>query len=335
MVSILKKDEGEKGSTEKTSGLEEFEHSLIETKLKISQIEALIEKEKSINVTGNKKLEDLQKQHSELQESKSFFEKIFQARKKELSEGFSINPLKQSDAEKLCYAYFSTDSNWYLAHINLVNEEEQTGEITWIGFRDRTKLANKYIKVIEPPDKKSLTPGIYCECLFKEDACFYPCVIEKVTENGFHVKYQKYNTREIVPHQFLRLSEESKAKKRKLEEIEKSDVFKTPEHLKIKVSDTEQQKKSKKKKIKAMKQNHKQKVIEQERKEKQDNWSDFNAKAKRAKKGYFSMKKGESIFKSPDTVDGKVGVTGSGKGMTNFNPKTKFYNENSQMSRLF
>ena len=38
----------------------------------------------------------------------------------------------------------------------------------------------------------------------------------------------------------------------------------------------------------------------------------------------------ESIFKSPDTVDGKVGVTGSGKGMTNYKEMGKYVFENQE-----
>jgi survival of motor neuron-related-splicing factor 30 len=34
--------------------------------------------------------------------------------------------------------------------------------------------------------------------------------------------------------------------------------------------------------------------------------------------GFFSDRKKESIFKSPDDYTGKVGVTGSGKGLTDF-----------------
>jgi len=53
--------------------------------------------------------------------------------------------------------------------------------------------------------------------------------------------------------------------------------------------------------------------------------------------GHFQTRKpGESIFRSPDTVEGKVGVVNSGKGMTNFNLKNKQYpDDNSYLSRLF
>lgn len=39
--------------------------------------------------------------------------------------------------------------------------------------------------------------------------------------------------------------------------------------------------------------------------------------------GFFSGRKRESIFKSPDDPQGKVGVTGSGKGLTEFQKREK------------
>ncbi len=53
--------------------------------------------------------------------------------------------------------------------------------------------------------------------------------------------------------------------------------------------------------------------------------------------GYFKSIKGrESQFKSPETIEGKVGVVNSGKGMTNIDAKTKFnMQDNSYLSRQF
>lgn len=39
--------------------------------------------------------------------------------------------------------------------------------------------------------------------------------------------------------------------------------------------------------------------------------------------GFFSGRKRESIFKSPDDPNGKVGVIGSGKGLTEFQKREK------------
>ena len=66
-------------------------------------------------------------------------------------------------------------------------------------------------------------------------------------------------------------------------------------------------------------------LIEKDSRMKKQTWNNFNAKAARKRKGYFAIhSKKLSIFKSPDAIDGKVGVTRSGKGMTNFNPRLKF-----------
>jgi len=66
-------------------------------------------------------------------------------------------------------------------------------------------------------------------------------------------------------------------------------------------------------------------LIEKDLSGKMLKWSDFNVSAKDSKKGHFMTKKNQaSIFKSPDTIDGKVGVMGSGKGMTNFSQKERY-----------
>lgn len=102
-------------------------------------------------------------------------------------------------------------------------------------------------------------------------------------------------------------------------------------------NDSEIQRQAKKKKIKKLKQAFKMQLIDKDSREKKGKWSNFNEKAEKNKMGHFQVKKNsESIFKSPDTIEGKVGVMGSGKGMTNFNPRTRYsINDNSHLSRLF
>lgn len=56
----------------------------------------------------------------------------------------------------------------------------------------------------------------------------------------------------------------------------------------------------------------------------QNAWQQFQTTKGRSKKiGFFSGRKRESIFKSPDDPYGKVGVTGSGKGLTEFQKREK------------
>lgn len=94
--------------------------------------------------------------------------------------------------------------------------------------------------------------------------------------------------------------------------------FQIPEHLRMKRSDTEKVKLQKKKKVKALKYSHKVKLQEMDSKARQSVWLDFTNKASGSKQGHFAFNKNESIFKSPDTVMGRVGVVGSGKEMTQY-----------------
>jgi survival of motor neuron-related-splicing factor 30 len=94
--------------------------------------------------------------------------------------------------------------------------------------------------------------------------------------------------------------------------------FQIPDHLRLKRSDTEKAKLQKRKKVKGLKLQYKVKQQEIESKARQSTWTDFTNKANSQKQGHFAFKTGESIFKSPDTITGKVGVIGSGKQMTQY-----------------
>ena len=83
----------------------------------------------------------------------------------------------------------------------------------------------------------------------------------------------------------------------------------------------------KKKRIRAIKNANRQRGYDNERNTKQTGWQQFNKKfSKKRPKGSMSaaFKKKGSIFKSPATVDGKVGVTGSGGGTTEFEVRKKY-----------
>ena len=75
----------------------------------------------------------------------------------------------------------------------------------------------------------------------------------------------------------------------------------------------------KKKQLKAFKGKQRMVEIEQEHAQKASDWQSFRAgKGAKKKSGFMSSTKKESIFKVPDSIDGKVGVVGSGKGLTSF-----------------
>jgi survival-of-motor-neuron-related-splicing factor 30 len=146
-------------------------------------------------------------------------------------------------------------------------------------------------------------------------------VIEQISEHGLHIRYKKYNDKEVVSFDSVRITPEQKLinEKKKKEFLKKrlpdnELEFSIPDNLKINPSDSEAQRQMKKKKIKALKNNFKQKQIEKETKEKQDVWLNFNQKNSKLKSGFFAHKKQDSIFKSPTTLESKVGVINAGKG---------------------
>ena len=73
--------------------------------------------------------------------------------------------------------------------------------------------------------------------------------------------------------------------------------FKLPDNLRATKNDTEKSREQKRKKVKHLKYTHKNAVQEQNHALRQNEWRKFQNKASHT-----------SIFKSPDTVDGKVGV---------------------------
>jgi hypothetical protein len=87
-----------------------------------------------------------------------------------------------------------------------------------------------------------------------------------------------------------------------------------PTSLKITPTDSVQVRKMKKKGIKSLKNEHRKIQAEEQRNKRKAQWQDFQNKGKVSKKA----KKSDSIFQSPDTIEGKVGVVGSGKKMTEF-----------------
>ncbi|MFS7945974.1 putative Tudor domain-containing protein [Helianthus anomalus] len=142
------------------------------------------------------------------------------------------------------------------------------------------------------------------------------------------------------------------ALKRKIAQAANADVdFQSkslPAKLRIEPEDPEDVKAAKRKKIHAFKSKMRKEQIEVTQNKRQNAWQQFQTTKGRAKKvctfsyilvaceliynnlvlgylqiGFFSGRKRESIFKSPDDPFGKVGVTGSGKGLTDFQRREK------------
>eukprot|EP00897_Mesotaenium_endlicherianum_P010277 jgi/Mesen1/9278/ME000060S08719 len=102
------------------------------------------------------------------------------------------------------------------------------------------------------------------------------------------------------------------ALKRKIAQAASADLTpkNLPAKLKVNPDDPEDVKIAKRKKIHAFKSKQRMEMMELTQDKRQNSW----------------QQKKESIFKSPEDLKGKVGVTGSGHGMTDFQRREKFLN---------
>eukprot|EP00924_Labyrinthula_sp_SR-Ha-C_P014081 maker-scaffold_56-snap-gene-1.78-mRNA-1 protein AED:0.17 eAED:0.25 QI:0/0/0.5/1/0/0/2/137/291 len=130
---------------------------------------------------------------------------------------------------------------------------------------------------------------------FSDDGKFYKAVLTEIlSHSAARVSYVEYDTKEVLPLEYLGY----------LENAKKS-------HYEIKETDTEVVKQRKKKMMKSLKKKSKIALKEEESQERQKNWQKFREST--------GLK--TSIFRVPEVggvMSGKVGVTNSGKGVTDF-----------------
>ncbi|MBN3291813.1 SPF30 factor, partial [Polypterus senegalus] len=162
------------------------------------------------------------------------------------------------------------------------------------------------------PVSHSWEVGDSCMAVWSEDGQLYEAEIEEIDEeNGTAaITFLGYGNAEVVPLVNLKPAEEGKKSE---EDGGKS---------KSRKEQIAQQREYKKKK--ALKKAQRMKELEQEREDQKVKWQQFNNKA------YSKNKKGQvkrSIFASPESVNGKVGVGTCGiadKPMTQYQDTSKY-----------
>ena len=296
------------------SALIDHYKKLIEYKNNMFKTDALLAIEKDSYIQ-----EELNKVRASLLTAISYEEDVIKFTQNSDEYYFSPELLTTKCIDRLCRCYFPHENRWHNSKIESVDIENQEAEVTCIGFTDRIKLHGCFIKLIPAPDPINFQVGTQCEAIYSGDGKYYPCTIEKIADGGYHVKFRKYNNKEIVSLYHLK---EVVTRDEALPDVSDMKEFKMPDHLKILPNDSEIQRKKKKKKQKALKQSFKNQQIERASTQKQNQWSDFKNKTVQQKKGLQVGR--ESIFRSPETVEGKVGVTGSGKAMTQFNQRSRY-----------
>uniref|UniRef100_A0A1A8NGT4 Survival of motor neuron-related-splicing factor 30 n=2 Tax=Nothobranchius TaxID=28779 RepID=A0A1A8NGT4_9TELE len=162
------------------------------------------------------------------------------------------------------------------------------------------------------PVKKTWKVGDKCLALWSQDGQVYEAEIEEVDrENGTAaVTFSGYGNAEVIPLHNLKAVEER--------QLTEEDILKSKSKKEQIAEQREYKKKKAQKKVQRMKE------LEQEREEQKSKWQQFNNKA------YSKNKKGQvkrSIFASPESVNGKVGVGTCGiadKPMTQYNDTSKY-----------
>jgi len=231
---------------------------------------------------------------------------------------------------RTCEAFY--EQKWYNGEISNVRRDDRHIErctVEFIGFQTSREYKITDVKMLRPPHPAACQPGTTCQGIFAEDGLWYDCVITEQTEKGYKVSFTEYGTKMELKFDQVRLSasgSKQAAQKRPIKEISTPAGYKIPESLVIQKTDTEEQKETKRRKIQGLKKSQRADKVEEDAHKKQSSWQKFfHSKAStKSKCGFLSGKPKESIFKVPDTLEGKVGVYGSGKEMTHFQEAKKF-----------
>jgi len=151
--------------------------------------------------------------------------------------------------------------------------------------------------------------GEHCQAIYPVDSVYYDAKIEEITTDGeVSVKFKGYKGSYVTTIGLLRLPSSGTTT------VHATGSAKNKKEL---ANYQRELKKEKKKKN-----TEKMKELEEEREKEKQKWSSFSAKAF-GKKGFVK----KSIFKTPETADGKVGVGTcgiSGQKMTDFHSAAKY-----------
>ncbi|CAO2829860.1 unnamed protein product [Amaranthus hypochondriacus] len=224
----------------------------------------------------------------------------------------------------------------------LVTAKQNDNFVSAIGTSASTSDTLNGVAQYEMQDRYPI--GMKIQAVWSEDGEWYDATIEAYTPNGYYVRFDEWGNKEEVDpanvrsldgdstgvDALLQAEKEAEATKQALKrKIAQAAVVdfqsrSIPAKLRINPDDPEDVKAAKRKKIHSFKSKVRMEKLEVTQNKRQNAWQQFQSTKGRAKKvGFFSGRKKESIFKSPDDPFGKVGVTGSGKGLTDFQKREK------------
>jgi survival-of-motor-neuron-related-splicing factor 30 len=188
-----------------------------------------------------------------------------------------------------------------------------------------------------PPPLAEIVPGTVCKAIWRGEQKLFRATIKRTLPNGqVVIVYDGYTDEVTVPRDQITVDLSAAtadeaglttSKKRKAETEDPYAEQPIPASLTILPSDSAEEKERKKKRIKAIKSANRLKRNAKEKAESANSWQKFISKkaSTKAVSGFSTGKKTKkSMFATPDTVDGKVGVTNSGNGITESGDRKKF-----------
>jgi len=224
----------------------ELYQKLLEYKNNLFKIDALLAIEKEQETQ-----DELSKLRGDLLQAISYQEDVIKFTQGSDEYIFNTERLTNAHADRLARCYFKPENKWYIAKIDSVDIDAQEAEVTFIGFKDKIKLHAVFVVLVLPPDPTAFEPGTYCEAIYSGDGKYYPCVIEKIIDGNYQIKFRRYNNKELVSIYYLRpLDNPDSGDKNKKGMLEDQKELKIPDHLKILPNDSEAQRKSKKRRSK-------------------------------------------------------------------------------------
>jgi len=224
------------------------------------------------------------------------------------------------------------ENKWFNGEIMSVRKDARAVDRCFVrifAYKTQKEYKISEIKLLKPPHPAQCQPGTKLQAIFSEDGLWYDCVITEQTEKGYQVTFLEYSNKEEVGFDRVRLqgsgNKIQSEKKKNIKEIITPGGYKIPDNLMAHPGDTDEIRERKQRKIRAIKNKQRDEMQSKEHEVRAGGWQKFVKKSSAmSKTGYMTGRKKESIFKVPDRHDSKVGVTGSGSGMTNFGDRKKF-----------
>lgn len=202
-----------------------------------------------------------------------------------------------------------------------IAENKKKSQVSLDSTNEEKKIeTNNSTEIILEKDKIKKLPyevGTKCFARWTQDGQWYDAIIESVNRDKgtFVVVFVGYGNKDEVKIDALRLSATQPPPPPSLKPEIDIKPIPIPDSLKIRKDDPLEVKMSKKKKLHAIKSKNRFKEIDAITSNKQNNWQQFvQTNHKRGPLPTLVNKK--SMFSTPETFTGKVGVIGSGQGIT-------------------